>query len=116
MLLATGDRSNGLIVWKADTGRVFTELSGHTGEVRSLDFRADSNVLASGSLDGTIRLWDMNATKEIKSFAAHGGGVHSVMFAQNGFIASAGRDVRVKLWNGNGELQSEFQGLTAIRN
>ncbi|MEZ6079503.1 MAG: c-type cytochrome domain-containing protein [Pirellulaceae bacterium] len=112
VLLATGDRSNGLIVWEADTGRVFTELSGHTGEVRSLDFRADSNVLASGSLDGTIRLWDMNATKEIKSFAAHGGGVHSVMFAQNGFIASAGRDARVKLWNGNGELQSEFQGLT----
>ncbi len=112
VLLATGDRSNGLIVWEADTGRVFTELTGHTGEVRSLDFRADSNVLASGSLDGTIRLWDMNATKEIKSWAAHGGGVNSVMFAQNGSIGSAGRDSRVKLWNGNGELQNEFQGLT----
>src|SRR5690606_12625752 len=69
-------------------------------------------VLVSGSIDGTIRLWDMNETKEIKSWAAHGGGVTSVMYAQNGFIASAGRDARIKLWNGNGELQSEFQGLT----
>lgn len=111
VLLATGDRSNGLIVWEADTGRVYAELTGHTGDVRSLDFRADSNVLVSGSLDGNIKLWDMNESKEIKSWAAHGGGVNSVMYAHNGFIASAGRDARVKLWNGNGELQSEFQGL-----
>lgn len=112
VLLATGDRANGLVVWEAATGRLYTELTGHTGEVRSLDFRADSNVLVSGSIDGTIRLWDMNETKEIKSWPAHGGGVTSVMYAQNGSIASAGRDARVKLWNGNGELQSEFQGLT----
>lgn len=112
VLLATGDRSNGLVVWEAATGRLYTELTGHTGEVRSIDFRADSNVLVSGSLDGTIRLWDMNATKELKSWAAHGGGVTSVMYAQNGSIASAGRDARVKLWNGNGDLQGEFQGLT----
>lgn len=112
VLLATGDRSNGLIVWEAATGRPYTELTGHTGEVRSLDFRADSNVLVSGSIDGTIRLWDMHETKEIKAWPAHAGGVTSVMYAQNGSIASAGRDARCKLWNGNGELQSEFQGLT----
>ncbi len=111
VLLATGDRSNGLIVWEADTGRVYSELKGHTGEVRSLDFRADSNVLASGSLDGNIKLWEMAENKEIKSWAAHAGGVSSLMFAHNGLLASAGQDKQVKLWNGNGELQKEFQGL-----
>jgi hypothetical protein len=111
VLLATGDRSNGLMVWEADTGRLYSELKGHTGEVRSLDFRGDSNVLASGSLDGTIKLWDMNEIKEIKSWAAHGGGVTSLAFANNGLIASAGQDARIKLWNGNGELQKEFSGL-----
>jgi DNA repair exonuclease SbcCD ATPase subunit len=54
----------------------------------------------------------MNEIKEIKSWAAHGGGVTSLMFANNGLIASAGQDARVKLWNGNGELQKEFTGLT----
>lgn len=111
VLLATGDRSNGLIVWEADSGRVYSELKGHTGEVRTLDFRSDSNVLASGSLDGNIKLWDMFESKEIKSWAAHGGGVTALMYAQNGLLASAGHDARVKLWNGNGELQKEFPGL-----
>ncbi len=111
VLLATGDRSNGLIVWEADSGLIYAELNAHKGEVRGLDFRADSNVLASGSLDGTVKLWDMLESKEIKSWTAHAGGVCSLSFAHNGLIASAGQDARVKIWNGNGDLQKEFQGL-----
>ena len=111
VLLASGDRSNGLVLWEADTGRLYSELVGHKQAVRSLDFRSDSNVLASGSLDGTIKLWDMYESKAIKSWNAHTGGVTSVAFAQTGLIASAGRDARIKLWDGNGKLQNEFQGL-----
>ncbi|MCA9125585.1 MAG: hypothetical protein KDB22_00805 [Planctomycetales bacterium] len=112
VLLASGDRSNGLVVWEADTGLIYCDLAGHKGEVRSVDFRADSNVLASGSLDGTIKLWDMIESKEIKSWAAHSGGVTAVSFAHDGILGSAGRDAIVKLWNGNGEIQKEFKGLT----
>ncbi len=111
VLLASGDRSNGLYLWEADTGRLYADLVGHKASVLSLDFRADSNVLASGSLDGTIKLWDMYESQAIKSWNAHRGGVTSVSFAQNGQIASAGHDATIKLWNGNGELQQEFQGL-----
>ncbi|MCA9132484.1 MAG: hypothetical protein KDA45_05000 [Planctomycetales bacterium] len=111
VLLASGDRSNGLIVWEADTARLYAELSGHKDAVRGLDFRPDSNVLVSASLDGTLKLWDMFESKEIKSWAAHAGGTTSVAYAQNGLLASAGRDAAIKLWNGNGELQKEFQGL-----
>lgn len=112
ILLASGDRSNGLIVWEADSGQLYSELSSHKGEVRAIDFRADSNVLVSASMDGTIKLWDMFESKEIKSWNAHGGGVSAVAFSNDGLIASAGRDARVKLWNGNGELQKEFPGLS----
>ncbi|HAA30813.1 MAG TPA: hypothetical protein DCE56_27835, partial [Cyanobacteria bacterium UBA8553] len=34
-------------------------LQGHTNWVFSLTFRPDSNILASGSWDGTIKLWDV---------------------------------------------------------
>lgn len=111
VLLASGDRSNGLIVWEADNGRLYSDLVGHKGSIRGLDFRADSNVLLSGSLDGTIKLWDMAEVKEIKSWNAHGGGVTAVSYANSGLVASAGRDAKIKTWNGNGELQKEFKGL-----
>lgn len=112
ILLASGDRSNGLVVWEADSGNVYADLTDHRDAVRSLDFRADSNVLVSGSLDGTIKLWDMFESKAINSWNAHGGGVTSVKFTQDGMIASSGRDARVKLWKPDGNLESQFQGLS----
>jgi WD40 repeat protein len=35
-------------------------LHGHTGWVRSVFFAHDSSTLASGSEDGTIKLWDIH--------------------------------------------------------
>lgn len=111
VLLASSDRANGLVVWEAETGRLYSDLVGHKGEIGSIDFRPDSNVLASASLDGNVKLWDMTESREIKSWAAHGGGATSIAFSQNGLIATAGKDARVKLWDGNGALQKEFAGL-----
>ncbi|RMF43048.1 MAG: hypothetical protein D6753_06180 [Planctomycetota bacterium] len=114
ILLASGDRSNGLLVWEADTGTLYADLRGHKGEIRSLDFRPDSNVLASSSLDGTVKLWDMFESKEIKSWNAHGGGVHAIAYAQSGLIATGGGDAKVKVWDGNGGLKKEFTGLSEM--
>lgn len=112
ILLASGDRSNGLILWEADSGNLYAQYNSHKGAVRSLDFRPDSNVLASGSLDGTIKLWDLFENKEIRSWNAHGGGVTSITYCNQGLIASAGRDARIKLWNSDASLKTEFKGLS----
>lgn len=112
VLLASGDRSNGLILWEADTGTLYADLAGHKGAVRSVDFRSDSNVLASGSMDGTIKLWDLFESKQIKSWNAHGGGVTSIAYTNSGILASAGRDRKIKTWDGNGAVQKEFKGLS----
>ncbi len=111
VLLASGDRGNGLILWEAESGNLYADLVGHKGAVTRVDFRLDSNVLASSSLDGTVKFWDMMESKEIKSWAAHPGGANDVRFARDGRLASAGKDAKVKLWNGNGELQKEYPGL-----
>ncbi len=51
--------SNGVIrTWRAGDGTITTTLNGHTQSVDSLAFSAGS-LLASGSEDKTIRLWDI---------------------------------------------------------
>jgi transcription initiation factor TFIID subunit 5 len=34
------------------------DLTGHTDTIRALSFSQEGNILASGSVDNTVRLWD----------------------------------------------------------
>ena len=43
-------------------------FEGHEKRVTSVCFSPDGNYIASGSLDGTIRLWDVKSGKEIAQF------------------------------------------------
>ncbi|OAX32532.1 hypothetical protein K503DRAFT_805154 [Rhizopogon vinicolor AM-OR11-026] len=48
-----------LWVRDAETGRVIAgPLNGHTNTVETLDISPDGGILASGSGDGTVSLWD----------------------------------------------------------
>ncbi len=109
VLLATGDRNNGLIAWESQTGREFYDLRGHQAAITDITWRLDSNVVASSSEDGSVRLWEMENGGNIKTFGAHGGGVASLRFAKDGRLLSTGRDRVVRLWDQNGGKQREFE-------
>ncbi len=106
ILIASADRSNGMVIWETDTGRMYLDLIGHKGEIRSLDWRPDSMVLYSASMDNTVKMWDMNNGGIIKSWDAHGGGVTAIDVANDGMIATTGRDNLVKVWDGAGNLSA----------
>ena len=45
-------------LWDVETGTDLGTLSGHTGNIEMLVFSHDGKMLASGSWDGTVLLWD----------------------------------------------------------
>lgn len=56
------DHEPGLVVlWDVASGRRRLTLTGHTNAVLSVAFRPDGKLLASGSVDRTVRLWDVSA-------------------------------------------------------
>ncbi|MGK7933417.1 MAG: hypothetical protein AB4041_18565 [Microcystaceae cyanobacterium] len=78
--------------------------NGHTYDVNSLDFNDEGTILASGSRDGSIRLWDVNTGEELSHspLQEKPQSIISVRFNREGTkLASGGRDNTITLWDVN---------------
>src|SRR5262245_39187062 len=74
---------------------------GHKGPVRCLAYAADGRTLASGSEDGTARLWYV-ATGQTKAvLRGFGNYVRALAFSWDGqcLVAAAHRDQVLRLWS-----------------
>ncbi|KAG9016696.1 hypothetical protein FRB90_002451 [Tulasnella sp. 427] len=83
---------------------------GHANVVNSVDFAPDGRILASGSNDETIRLWEVESGKPIGSpLTLHTDWVNCVAFSPDGeVLASASYDKTVRIWCARtGEPQRE---------
>jgi WD40 repeat protein len=66
----------------------------------SLAFRPDGRRLASGSLDGTVRLWDVARGRRLHTLRGHRDRVAALAFRSDGWLlVSGGDDGTVRLWD-----------------
>lgn len=95
--------SIGVWLYDTDTYEPLSLLTGHTDRVQSVAYSADGKILASGSSDGTIRLWDPQTTKNIAVLTGHQNGVtHIAISGDSRKLASVAADEKfVRLWNIN---------------
>ena len=62
----------------------------HKYSVNSVAFNITGTILASGSDDNTIKLWNIEAKTEIATFRGHISRVISVAFNHNGTLLVSG--------------------------
>lgn len=67
--------------------KLFKICPGHENSVCSLAFSTDGQLLASGSLDGIVQIWDINSCNLKCTLDGPGGGIE-VRFHDNCFIVT----------------------------
>ena len=89
-----------------------TTLEGHKGQVLSVAFSPDGNLVVSGSVDNTMRLWLIEEGRLFRTMQGHTFPFMAVRFSPNGVnLATGSMDGLVRVWQvSNGTLLRTLKG------
>lgn len=107
-ILASGGQDGTIRLWELQTGEEARSLDQLSYSVRGssvpvrigcLTFTPDGNLLASGEVDGTVRLWNPATGVQVAAFSDHRGEVDTLDFSPDGTqLLSSGQDGTLRLW------------------
>ena len=102
--MATGSESGAIHIWDLVAGKLWKEFKGHTGAISALEYHPTDIVLASGSHDRSVRLWDVDVESPSAGIIDTCGPdtlpIRAVVFPSSGqtIAAASGDYVRVWAW------------------
>jgi WD40 repeat protein len=127
-MIATASKDQTVKLWNRD-GKLLTTLIdnsltekdcetfkqvSHCDEVWDVSFSPNGEMIATASRDKTVKLWQRDDGKLIRTLRGHTDGVLSVSFnPKDQMLASAGYDKNILFWNTNdGSLIKTLSGNT----
>jgi WD40 repeat protein len=88
-------------IWETNQTRLLIRsFTAHKDAIYSMALSPDDKILATGSYDQKIKLWDVETGKKLKTLSGHNGCVFGLALRPDGkILASASADRTVKLWD-----------------
>ena len=86
-------------VWDINTGEeVKLIVTSHTDTIFTI-IKLNNNQVATGSLDSTIKIWNISDWTNTKTLTGHTGTVYILLKLNENEIASGSLDKTIKIWN-----------------
>jgi WD40 repeat protein len=99
--------------WKRMMSAGHTTLVGHTQPVMSVCYSRDGRRIVSGSVDGTVKVWDAATGQVIRTLT--GGPVWTAAISPDGRWIAAADGMNVTVWDVTiGQRQRELTGHTQV--
>ncbi|KAH6898389.1 WD40-repeat-containing domain protein [Thelonectria olida] len=104
-LIVTSSADKNIRIWGLDFGDCHKALFGHQDSILQVAFvphNSDGNGhhFFSSSKDRTIRYWDADKFEQIQRMDGHHGEVWAIAMSHSGnFLASAGHDKSIRVWD-----------------
>lgn len=100
-ILATGGEDCKVNIWVVNKVNCIMSLTGSKSPVQCLQLNTSEEQVVAGSQSGSIRIWDLEAAKLVRSLVGHKANVTSLGChpLSSDLLASSSMDTNIKLWD-----------------
>lgn len=97
-IIAFGDYAGNVIIYDLKKQTVI-KIKAHNDVIRNLCFNESGKLLATGSWDCTVKIWEIDSGKNKKTLLGHTDSVNDIKFYDDNTIISCGADNTIRIWD-----------------